>query len=40
MVLRLGPSAVMYANQFPDAEPKLIRFFREFGTELVEGFKR
>lgn len=40
MVLRLGPSAVMYANQFPDADPKLIQFFREFGTELVQGFKR
>jgi hypothetical protein len=40
MVLRLGPSAVMYANQFPDADPKLIRFFQEFGTELVQGIKR
>jgi hypothetical protein len=40
MVLRLGPSAVMYANQFPDANPKLIRFFQEFGTELIQGFKR
>jgi hypothetical protein len=40
MVLRLGPSAVMYANQFPDADPNLIWFFQEFGTELVQGFKR
>lgn len=40
MVLRLGPSAVMYANQFPDADPKLIRYFQEFGTELIQGFKR
>lgn len=40
MVLRLGPSAVMYANQFPDADPKFIQFFREFGTELVAGFKK
>jgi hypothetical protein len=40
MVLRLGPSAVMFANQFPEADPKLIRFFREFGTELVTGFKK
>jgi hypothetical protein len=40
MVLRLGPSAVMYANQFPDADPKLTRFFQEFGTELLQGFKR
>jgi hypothetical protein len=40
MVLRLGPSAVKYANQFPDANPKLIRFFQEFGIELVQGFKR
>jgi hypothetical protein len=39
MVLRLGPSAVMYANHFPNADPKLERFFREFGTELVRGFK-
>jgi hypothetical protein len=39
MVLRLGPSAVMYANQFPDADPKLVRFFQEFGTELILGFK-
>jgi hypothetical protein len=40
MVLRLGPSAVMYANQFPDADSKLIQSFQEFGTELVQGFKR
>lgn len=46
MVLRLGPSAVMYANQasvcvakFPDADPKLVRFFQEFGTGLILGFK-
>jgi hypothetical protein len=39
MVLRLGPSAVMYANQFPDADPKLLRSFQEFGTELLLGFK-
>jgi hypothetical protein len=39
MVLRLGPAAVIYATQFPDADPKLIRFFQEFGTELIEGFK-
>jgi hypothetical protein len=39
MVLRLGPSAVMYANQFPDADPKLVQFFQEFGTELILGFK-
>jgi hypothetical protein len=25
---------------FPEADPKLIRFFREFGTELVTGFKK
>jgi hypothetical protein len=40
MVLRLGPAAVMYGTQFPDADPKLIRFFQEFSTELIEGFKR
>jgi hypothetical protein len=38
MVLRLGPSAVMYANQFPGADPRLIHSFQEFGTELVQGF--
>lgn len=35
MVLRLGPSAVMYANQFPDADPKLVQFLQDFGTELI-----
>jgi len=40
MVLRLGPAAVMYATQFPDADPPLTRFFQEFSTELIEGFKR
>jgi len=39
MVLRLGPSAVMYANHFPNADPKLEQFFQEFGTELVLNFK-
>lgn len=39
MVLRLGPSAVMYANHFPKADPNLERFFQEFGTELVVNFK-
>ena len=40
MVLRLGPSAVMYADQFPDADPKLIRSCQEFRTYLIQGFKR
>jgi hypothetical protein len=40
MVLRLGPSAVMYANQFPNADPRLIQLFREAGTELVQGFAK
>jgi hypothetical protein len=40
MVLRLGPSTVMYANQFPDADPKLIRLLQEFGAELIQGFKK
>ena len=39
MVLRLGPSAVVYGNHFPNADSKLERFFQEFGTELVLGFK-
>ena len=40
MVLRLGPTAVMYANQFPNADPQLIHFFQEVGTELLESYKR
>lgn len=40
MVLRLGPTAVMYANQFSNADPQLVRFFQEVGTELVQGYKR
>ena len=39
MVLRLGPSAVMYANHFPNADANLIRAFQEFGTDLILGFK-
>jgi hypothetical protein len=39
MVLRLGPATVVYANHFPNPEPKLERFFQEFGTELVLRFK-
>jgi hypothetical protein len=39
MVLRLGPSAVMYANQFPNADANLIQAFQEFGTDLILGFK-
>jgi hypothetical protein len=39
MVLRLGPSAVMYANQFPNADASLVRAFQEFGTDLILGFK-
>ena len=40
MVLRLGPPAVKYANQFPEADRKLIQFLQEFGTELIQGFKK
>jgi hypothetical protein len=40
MVLRLGPSAVMYANQFPEADAQLVNFFQQVGTELVQGYKR
>ena len=39
MVLRLGPSAVMYANQFPTTDKNLERYFQEFGTQLILGFK-
>jgi hypothetical protein len=38
MVLRLGPAAVMYANQFPDPELRFTRQFQEFGTDLITGF--
>ena len=40
MVLRLGPTSVMYANQFPNADPKLIHLFQMVGTELVQGYMR
>ncbi len=40
VVLRLGPSAVMYAQQFPGAAANLNEFHREFGTELIRGFSR
>jgi hypothetical protein len=40
MVLRLGPTSVMYANQFPNAAPKLIHLFQMVGTELVQGYMR
>jgi hypothetical protein len=40
MVLRLGPTAVMYANQFPNADADLIHQFQKVGTELVEGYMR
>jgi hypothetical protein len=38
MVLRLGPSSVMYADQFPDADPGLTRFFQEFGAKSDDTF--
>jgi hypothetical protein len=40
MVLRLGPSAVMYAQQFPHADQKLTRFLLEFGADLIEAYKK
>jgi hypothetical protein len=40
MVLRLGPSAVMYAQQSPHADQKLTRFLLEFGADLIEAYKR
>jgi hypothetical protein len=40
MVLRLGPSAVMYAEQFPAPDPKLTGFLREFRADLIKGFKK
>jgi hypothetical protein len=39
MVLRLGPSAVLYANHFPNAEERFVRLFQEFGSRLILGFK-
>ncbi len=40
MVLRLGPTAVIYAKLFPNANTEFENFLRHFGTELVEGIKR
>jgi hypothetical protein len=40
MVLRLGPSAVMYANQFSDADPRLVQIFQEVGTQLIEDYAK
>lgn len=40
MVLRLGPSVVMYTNHFPDASDNLIRAFQEFGTDLIREYRR
>jgi hypothetical protein len=40
MVLRFGPAAVMYANHFLDAEPRLILSFQEFGTDLTRTYHR
>lgn len=40
MVLRLGPSAVVYAKHFPKADPRLLVFLQHFGSELVAGVKR
>ena len=40
MVLRFGPAAVMYANQFPDPDPRFTRQFQEFGTDLITGFHK
>lgn len=36
MVLRLGPSAVIFANLFRNADSSLEHFLQEFGTELLE----
>ena len=38
IVLRLGPSAVMYANQFPNADGALEQFMSQVATELIEGW--
>ena len=40
MVLRFGPATVMYANQFPDPDPRFTRQFQEFGTDLITGFHK
>jgi hypothetical protein len=29
----------MYAQQLKDVDPKIVRFFQEFGSELVTRFK-
>ena len=40
IVLRLGPSAVMYANQFPGADAALVQLFQKVGSDLINGFHR
>jgi hypothetical protein len=40
IVLRLGPSAVMYANQFPGADADLVQLFQKVGSDLIHGFHR
>jgi hypothetical protein len=40
IVLRLGPSAVMYANQFPGADAALVQLFQKIGSDLILGFHR
>lgn len=39
LVLRLGPTAVMYANHFPDAPENLKDLFQTFGSELVREYR-
>jgi hypothetical protein len=38
MVLRLGPSVVMFVNHFPDADPHLMQSVQVFGTALVQAY--
>jgi hypothetical protein len=40
MVLRLGPTAVIYAQLFPKANAEFEAFLQGFGTELVTGMQR
>jgi hypothetical protein len=40
IVLRLGPSAVMYGNQFPGADASLVQLFQKIGSDLIHGFHR
>lgn len=40
MVLRLGPSAMLYATHFPGAVQNIIDLYKRVGTDLINEFKQ